>query len=54
MNCKNCNTEVEQNDMLICYEHDVEYCVWCAIDNKGNCDHFDGKCQIGIDDGIPF
>lgn len=57
MNCPNCNSEVDQEDLYVCYVHDENYCCWCSVDRHGSCcqSQADGMvCQVGIDDGIPF
>lgn len=52
MICPNCKTEIVEDESRICYEHDKEYCVWCAADNMGNCSYT--GCHTDINDGIPF
>lgn len=56
--CENCDTELShEEDKLICYKHNQNYCIWCAEDNKGNCLQIkvDGlNCKVGTDNGIPF
>lgn len=56
MICPNCGTELDdEKDMLVCYNHNNYYCVWCAHDNEHNCkDTEDKKCNTGNDWYIPF